>query len=655
MGNSTGSLDMVASAYSAAELATMRIPGVPRSPRRIRERAEREQWESYLRPRQGGPDERVYAVTSLPACAQRALARRQASERDATEAPPAPIPDVAHHVVEQRISLVDLARRLMAQGLSASLAYEQAADGTEHSARTLRRWDLTVRGQAREQWATLLTPRTGCTPANASDVHPEAWAYIKSDYLRGSRPSWAACYERLLVVAAHRGWQPIPSKRTLRRRFEAEVAPTTVTLHREGPDALRRCYPAQERDRTDFYALQAVNADGHKLDVRVRWPDGTVERPILLGIQDVYSDKLLAWRVAKTESTELVRNAFADLCTRWGVPEHLYFDNGRAFASKKNTGGVRTRFRFKADTEEAAKGLLVQLGIQIHWTLPYSGQSKPIERYWRGLTEYVSRHPAFERCYVGSNTTAKPHDYDDKHAIPLEQFLAVASAQIAAYNAQPHRRTLVCGGELSYDQAFEDSLALSAPRKLSESQRRILFLDSELATASRTDGSVRLLGNRFWSEGCEQLKGQQLVLRFDADDVGKGVYLYTPAGQYLLHAELIERTGFGDTTAAKDHARKRTAFIKAAKKAAEAEAEFDAATLAAMHLQAQGIHWTQPTPAPVVTLVPRAGRNPPPEPSPIEVTPTEPELARAVGQEDFVLGIGRPLLAGLTPRRRLDD
>ncbi|HOK71525.1 MAG TPA: hypothetical protein PLM83_08745, partial [Bacillota bacterium] len=32
---------------------------------------------------------------------------------------------------------------------------------------------------------------------------------------------------------------------------------------------------------------------------------------------------------------------------------------------------------------------------EVHWTTPYHGQSKPIERAWKTLCEEVSKHPKF--------------------------------------------------------------------------------------------------------------------------------------------------------------------------------------------------------------------------------------------------------------------
>ena len=86
---------------------------------------------------------------------------------------------------------------------------------------------------------------------------------------------------------------------------------------------------------SNLHALQIVCGDGHRFDVFTKWHAiKKPVRPMLLALQDVYSRKILAWRIGPNENTALVRLAFADLLRDWGVPQAVLLDNGRAFASK---------------------------------------------------------------------------------------------------------------------------------------------------------------------------------------------------------------------------------------------------------------------------------------------------------------------------------
>src|SRR5262249_15809448 len=159
---------------------------------------------------------------------------------------------------------------------------------------------------------------------------------------RPEQPSFEACHRRLLDAAAKENWSPIPSAKTLKRRMEREIARGARTLARNGADAARRVFPHQTRDRSVFTALQPANADGHRFDVFVRWPDGTVARPVMVAIQDLYSGLIVGHRLAATESWTAVRHAFADVVESFGIPEQCWLDNGRAFASKWMAGGMKT-------------------------------------------------------------------------------------------------------------------------------------------------------------------------------------------------------------------------------------------------------------------------------------------------------------------------
>jgi len=95
-----------------------------------------------------------------------------------------------------------------------------------------------------------------------------------------------------------------------------------------------------------------VNIDGHKFDIFAKDADGKVFRPLMVGIQDIYSRKILAWRIGGSESAIQTRLTFADLFRDYGIPKACVFDNGRAFASKLITGGAKSRFRFKIRAED---------------------------------------------------------------------------------------------------------------------------------------------------------------------------------------------------------------------------------------------------------------------------------------------------------------
>lgn len=474
-----------------------------------------------------------------------------------------------------RLHALDAVQALMVGGVAKDVAVPMVAAARGVSKSSIWGWFAKVNGQDRPDWLPFLADRYVGRTAEA-ECSPAAWEAFKANYLRLEGRTATACYDDLLSAAPGQGWT-VPSLRTLMRRLDREIPIPVQVLARDGLEALKKLYPAQTRRRDVFHALEAVNGDGHKFDVFVRWPDGDIVRPMMVGLQDVYSGKILAYRVDKSENREAIRLVIGDVVEAYGIPDIIYFDNTRAFANKLITGGASHRYRFKVKDEDPV-GLVELLGAKVHFVTPYSGQSKPIERAWRDLADRVSTHAAFAGAYTGKNPMAKPENYGST-AVPLDEFLRVLATQIAAHNARPGRRTAVCNGR-SFDEAFEESYCQSPIRKATPEQRRLWLLAAEGIRADSTNGSLTVLGNRFWDEILLPHRGDKLVARFDPQDVLGGLHVYDLAGRYLGHADVQEAAGFADVTAARDHARKRRAFIKATRDLKAAEISLQAAELA---------------------------------------------------------------------------
>lgn len=600
--------------------------------RAVELRAAKESWAFQSTTGRGGA-KRHYLLSVLPADVQAALLLRQqptlmpvtqpAAPKHASEAQiksawlryeavEQPLKDEAH----RRLRALQAVEQLVADGHALMAARElvaaqlQRGNARGASAATLGRWATAVAGVEKQHRLALLVPSYAGRTVTA-EIPTEAWDAFKADYLRVEAPTASSCYERVQRLARVHGWV-LPSLKTFERRIKAELPRGVLVLAREGREAFDRTFPAQERDRTMFHALEAVNADGHKFDVFVRWPDGTVARPIMIGVQCLYSGKLLGYRIAETESADLARFAFRDVVERYGIPEKVWLDNGRGFASKMLTGGTTNRFRFKVRPDDPV-GILTGLGCEIHWATPYHGQAKPIERAWRDLCDRVAKHPAFAGAYTGNKPDAKPENYGSK-AVALDEFVRVLNEEIAAHNAREGRRSRVCGGTYSFDHVFNASYAQAAIRKASGEQLRQLLLATEVVTADQRDGAVRLAGNRYWSEALAAHAGKKLMLRFDPDALHTSVEVYSLANVHLGTAECIASVGFADTVSAKEHARARKAHRRAAQTQLEAERRMSAAKLA-----------TQ-LPAPVPEHLPPAGvvapmfgkRAPKPQPAPQE-------------------------------------
>ncbi len=555
--------------FTAAEILPVGPPSLPPTRRGLMQLIEREAWRddprrarrARLRGGRGGGYE--YHLSLLPADVQARLIAQQTPRDPGREARSYNLwaafdrlPDKAKVQARERLAIVQRVE-LLAAGMARRVAVALAASEAKVSTSSVWIWLRAVDGLPDgDRLPALASRNRGRTVA--SDCHPEAWEYIKADYLRAAAPAFDACYRRLAETATRQGWI-IPSMKTLRRRLNREVPAGVITLKRAGREAAKRAFPHVVRDRTVFHAMQAVNADGHRMDVFVRWPDGAIARPHLIAVQDLYSNFIVGHRIDRSENWTAVRLAFADAVESFGIPEHAYFDNGRAFASKQMTGGTRHRFRFKF-REDEPQGLLTQLGVKVHWTTPYHGQSKPIERAFRDLCEEVAKHPMCEGAYTGNKPDAKPENYGEK-AIPLDAFTDLVAQQIVRFNMRQGRRTAIAAGR-SFADVFRASYETAIVQKASPARLRLLLAAAEGVTCRKPDGSLYLARNRYWAEQLHEFIGRRLVVRFDPQNLLLPIAVYAPDGRFICEAECAEAVGFNDMDIARTHARNRANYLR---------------------------------------------------------------------------------------------
>jgi transposase InsO family protein len=569
--------------FTASELEDLGLPGLPGDKRSINRRAQAERWSTRLgagnqllvRKRQGRGGGVEFHCSLLPGearieLARRGLIRTRPAEATAGQESAWAWFDKQNAKVkaeaQRRLDAVNAIHLLCEAGSTRSAAVAAASEDHAVGQSTLWNWLRACEGIPRPDWLVALAPRRKGGGSEA-EIHPELWQAFKSDYLRVEAPTLTSVYRRVGRIAKQMGLS-MPHERTFRRRLEREVPTEVLILRREGEEALRRATPSNRRSVAELQAMEWINIDGHVWDVFVRLPTGKVTRPTMIAMQDVYSRKIVAFRIGTEESAVNTRLTFADLFRDWGIPGHVVMDNGRGFNSKWLTGGTDHRFRFKVRPEDPL-GLLPGLGIKTHATLPFRGQSKPIERAFRDLCDSIAKHPAFAGAYTGNNPMAKPENYGSK-AVDWDRFCEVAAVEIAEHNAQTGRRTEMANGR-SFDEVFAESYAIAPVTKVVDPVvLRMALLAADLKRVDNT-GVIEIAGNRYHHPDLIALRGQRVTVRFDPDKLHAPIYVYESHGPYLLEAMLLANTGFGDIAGAREVAKRTKAVNRKAKELAEAQ------------------------------------------------------------------------------------
>lgn len=582
--------------FSGAELAG--LPGMPSTARGVNKMGERGEIKRQKKSKGKGWE---YHYSSLPEAAHAALASqlvRQLPDPDLDQDDIEPIgeepftynrdnlwrwaetrPEKLRQQGMARAALLHEVMTLNRAGQSIGDAFKAVAIAHGLSQATLKGWYYGTKTKqsskpgARlyrtEDWPAALVP--GWTGRKKeADCDPAAWDVFLGLFLTRRAPTLAICHERAGKIARERGWE-WPALRTVRRKLKREISPMVITLAREGAEALDKLFPPMRRDRSGFHAMQAVNGDGIDWKRYCVWPDGEVAKPCTWITQDLYSNKLLAWRTDKSENKHMFRLAFGDLVDRWGIPTFYFIDNTMAAASKWLTGGIKNRYRWKIRDEDPI-GIMPQMGTTVRFVEPGHGQSKPIERANQELRQRIDTHPKWE----GRGTKGRP--------IPIDEFITLMSEEFEHYNQRTGRTTQVAAGR-SFQDVFAESYEKAPIKKATPAQRRLWLCAAEKVRCSRTNGSI-VLGrgpqgeNRYWCRELVAYCGQLIVVRFDPQNYHQDVHCYTLDGRYIGEAESTWRAGFADSAAAHEFYRAKGQFKRATRKALEAERRMTASTAA---------------------------------------------------------------------------
>lgn len=590
--------------YSPAELAKMALPGMPVTRAAVATKADKENWrkpelehpknqKGIWRRREGRGGGYEYRPDVLPLMARTKLI----CDREAAAAPARPeVTDVTiadqwrwyDGLPQKKKQAAEYAQQVLLAieaGEVTGMKTDQAirmvvrdhrARGKKLSDRTIYNWRSRVAGLPKAHWLPALAPRHAGRVAE-KECDPAAWDKLYVDYFRRAAPDFTDCHRRLEALAKMNGWY-IPSARTLKRRIDA--VPWAIHVYnRKGMDELIKLYPAQIRDRSPFHAVEGVVSDGHVWDLDVLWPDGVVSRPVSVAFEDLLSGKILSIRHDRSETKELILLAFGDMVEQFGIPMLCWLDNGRAFASKAVSGGTPNRYRFKVkDTDPC--GALTALGVEIRWTQPYSGRSKPIERTWRDFARSIAKHPRFDKAYIG-NKPGERTRLGKSEPVPYDIFIQVVAEGVAEHNARKGRRSRVCGGKLSFDDVFNASYERHPITKATPEQCRMWLLSSESVKVRKT-AQVALYGNTYWHDDLTNMIGDSVVLRFDPDALQDVVHIYRLDGSYICTADCIEATGFADVAKAREQAQNRKKWLRSKRDMDEAERHLTIDDLAAM-------------------------------------------------------------------------
>lgn len=490
----------------------------------------------------------------------------------------------------------------VSDGRSSKSAIEEVCEETGFSPAYIYKVRAKVRGVSRADWLPVLAAnyKGGGRKADMSEA---AWTHFTSFLKESSkRLPLATAYRKTAAAAEVMGWA-WPSYGTVRNRWE-ELPAGEKALIKSGEKALDKTIPPMVRSVAHLQAMQIVNLDGRQTDFFVRWKDGTSSRAIVIALQDVYSRMIVGWRFAKTEDADTTKAVILDVIDRYDIFDELRTDNGRAFASKKVSGGAKHRFRGKKPTKDEPEelGILTLIGSKVGFAKPRRGQSKPIERGFRDVAEQIDTLPEFKGGYCGHRPDAKPEDFTGT-PVDIDIAEAVYARELREHNERLGRRTEICKGRLSFAQVFAESYKQRHRRILTPAQRQYFMSDMAYLKPHRDTGALTSKGFTWWSAEHQdtllQHRHGKVCVMFDPNDRSKPVTVLDAKGNLIVEAlPCLQRGRFDSTEDARQHERGKAQIKAAARRDLKGRNLMAAAELAAIQKR---VDEAKPAPVPPIS------------------------------------------------------
>ncbi len=528
--------------FTAAELATLKLPGLPDRREHVSRLASKQGWPHRAREGRGGG--REFPLSSLPGPARREVLNRRlkaAALRSigTTSKEIAPLPVVANLKSRQ-------AERLAARTLLLDQYAKFRGDRSDRQA--LDAFVIAFDQEAIDvpEWARPLLPRLSrrtlesWLAARRAGRHQE----LAGRWAGGRKSVFDISRELADFILGCHIEQPALSIKSLQKllgeKFPHGVADRAgILLPLPSQTAITRFLAAWKSEARNAATLSALNdPDGYKSRYRfaVGNASGGIDRPnqrwqidaspsdvqcldgrySIYVVIDVFSRRMMAL-VTRTPRTMASLLLVARAVALWGVPEVLVTDNGTDFTSRHFTLAIQ------------------QLGIVCVATPPYSPERKPFveraigtvqHRFMPYLPGYVG-HSVAERKKIEARRSFAQRlgESDDKLfsvSIDAAELQRRLSAWIANHYEQDRHSGL--GGRTPL-QVWDESITHHPARFPDPAAVGALLMppaQGEVRTVSRkgliVDGIDYVCGGL--------VVGERVQVRLDPDDLGK-VWVYT--------------------------------------------------------------------------------------------------------------------------------
>lgn len=337
-----------------------------------------------------------------------------------------------------------------------------------------------------------------------SSISDEAWECFCSLYLTLQRPSVQSCWEYTQIKHPN-----IPSVSTFERKVKT-IPKYAIIEFRYGQKALDDNMPSMMRSKLDIMSNDIWGSDHHQMDVFVRNAQGKVVRLWLTVFFDARSNKVISY-IAREDAPNatVVKQCFKKGILAYGIPNEVYFDNGKDYKSK-------------AFSRDYPLSVANQLGIESIFAIPYNAKAKSVERFFRTLEDkFNKRFPA----YLGKDAKDRPENMRinnekiAKIAPSMEEYLS----SLDIYIEEEYNNTKSKGRDMNGktpNEVYYENLSVVC-RVKDENVLNIICGTFEGRTVGKN--GVRILNNYYYDEALIAHYGKKVIVSYVPENIDKVV------------------------------------------------------------------------------------------------------------------------------------
>lgn len=300
--------------------------------------------------------------------------------------------------------------------------------------------------------------------------------------------------------------------------------------------------PRIRRDHSRLLPLEQVVGDVHPIDVLVRREDGSTATPRFIAWYDVATHRLDGTLVLLDKNKGVTQAdvwaSFAEMVEKWGLPTHLYLDNGSEYNGRPRRYGEGTPSAVMAGFDQLTSLALAMLEFNDAFTayfqeddpsaeapdsavklrrsgvtraMPYNAPGKTgIEGAFAALETIMAMGPG----YIGGNRMKKRTPKLGKETPPwpdMDSFSAHFRQCLNYFNGSDQIGNL--DGK-SPNQAFADAQQDGGWKAIKVKRAALIYAMSETKRVTVRQGTVMVGQQRYKGDELIPLSGQKIAIRY---------------------------------------------------------------------------------------------------------------------------------------------